>query len=37
MNFEKLNIRGNEFGDNSITQEVNKEQGKLGNGDSYVY
>ena len=30
MNFEKLTIRGREFGDNSITQEVNKEQGKLG-------
>ena len=37
MNFEELTVRGNEFGVNSINHEVNKEHGKLGNWDSYVY
>ena len=31
MNFEELNVRGNEFRVNSITHEVNKERGKIGN------
>ena len=36
-NSEELTVRGNEFGVNSINHEVNKEHGKLGNWDSYVY
>ena len=37
MNFEELNVRGNEFGVNSINHEVDKGYDKLGNWDSYVY
>ena len=37
MNFEELTVRGNEFGVNSITHEVNKEHDKLGNWDNYEY